>query len=75
MIPQGQEKTEAIVSYFTGPQEQWHTGVPTYTSIVYPELWPGIDMVYSGSSSQLKYSFVIKPGARTPARSSWPIGE
>jgi hypothetical protein len=61
--PMGQDPTPAVVSYFTGPQAQWRTGLPTYTSVVYPDLWPGIDLVYSGTVNQLKYTFVVKPGA------------
>jgi hypothetical protein len=61
--PVGQDKTEAVISYFKGPQDQWHTGLPTYASILYPDLWPGIDLVYHGTVNQLKYEFIVHPGA------------
>ena len=61
------QKTSAVISYFKGPKETWKTGLPTYSSITYQELWPGIDLVYSGTANRLKYSFVVKPGA-DPAR-------
>ncbi|NOT56021.1 MAG: hypothetical protein HOP18_15590, partial [Deltaproteobacteria bacterium] len=61
--PRGEEATAAVVSYFTGPQDQWRTGLPTYGKIVYANLWPGIDLVYNGTHSQLKYAFVVQPGA------------
>jgi hypothetical protein len=57
------DQTPALVSYFKGPREQWKTGLSTYGAIVYADLWPGIDLVYSGSSSRLKYTFLVKPGA------------
>ena len=57
------QKTSAVISYFKGPKEAWKTGLPTYSSITYGELWPGIDLVYSGTANRLKYSFVVKPGA------------
>jgi hypothetical protein len=63
VIPQGEEKAEAIVSYFTGSQDQWHTGLPTFQRLVYHNLWPGIDLIYFGSGSQLKYEFLVEPGA------------
>src|SRR5713101_3131152 len=63
VVPKGQGLTPAVVSYFKGPQEQWQTGLPTYNSVLYPNLWPGIDLVYSGTGNRLKYTFVIKPGA------------
>jgi len=65
--PSGQARTDAIISYFKGPQEEWHTGLPTYSPIVYGNLWEGIDLVYSGTVNRLKYEFVVQPGA-DPAR-------
>jgi hypothetical protein len=63
VVPQGQEVTPAVMSYFKGSRDQWQTGLPTYRSLVYPELWPGIDLVYSGTGGHLKYTFVVRPGA------------
>jgi len=61
--PVGQDQTAAIVSYFHGAPDQWHTGLPTYARIIYPDLWPGIDLIYFGTVNQLKYEFVIRPGS------------
>ncbi|MBI3988741.1 MAG: hypothetical protein HY347_03900 [candidate division NC10 bacterium] len=51
------------MSYFKGSREQWKTGLSTYATLVYPDLWPGIDLVYSGTVNRLKYTFLVKPGA------------
>ena len=61
--PIGQEQTEAIISYFKGAPDEWHAGLPTYSRIVYADLWPGIDLVYYGTVNQLKYEFIVHPGA------------
>jgi len=61
--PRGEELQAAVFSYFKGAQEDWNAGVPTYGRLVYPDLWPGIDLVYTGSVNQLKYEFVVSPGA------------
>jgi hypothetical protein len=61
--PIGEGQTEAIISYFKGQPQEWHTSLPTFSRVVYPELWPGIDLVYEGSAGRLKYSFVVRPGA------------
>src|SRR5262249_48541687 len=61
--PVGLESAPAVVSYFKGPREQWKTGLPTYASVVYSDLWPGIDLVYAGNAGRLKYTFLVKPGA------------
>jgi hypothetical protein len=61
--PMGKDLTEAVISYFTGSPEEWKTGLPTYAGVLYPDLWPGIDLVYSGDASRLKYTFLVRPGA------------
>ena len=61
--PVGQEPTAAVISYFKGPREEWNTGLPTYASLVYRDLWPSIDLVYTGTGSRLKYTFLVQPGA------------
>jgi len=61
--PVGEEKNEGVVSYFKGRPEEWKAGVPTYSRIVYRDLWPGIDLVYSGTLDRLKYEFIVRPGA------------
>jgi hypothetical protein len=60
--PDGLVRNPGVVSYFTGNAEDWHTGVPTYSRVAYRDLWPGIDLVYSGTGSHLKYSFLVHPG-------------
>ena len=53
------------VNYLIGNDPaEWHTGLPTYGQVVYRELWPGIDMVFRGGAGQLKYEFLVRPGAR-----------
>ncbi len=61
------DPTPAVISYFKGPREEWKAGLATYGSILYSDLWPGIDLVYSGTANRLKYTFLVKPGA-DPAR-------
>jgi hypothetical protein len=61
--PTGEEKTDAIVSYFKGSPDEWHTGIPTYARILYRDLWPGIDLLFYGTVNELKYEFIVHPGA------------
>ncbi|HEX2930095.1 MAG TPA: SBBP repeat-containing protein [Candidatus Binatia bacterium] len=61
--PIGQELSSARISYFKGRREDWATDLKTYARLVYPDLWPGIDLVYSGTVDRLKYMFVVRPGA------------
>jgi len=61
--PAGLDRAMTVVSYFTGPKDHWKTGLSTYSSVIYRNLWPGIDLAYSGTPNRLKYEFVVKPGA------------
>ena len=59
----GEDETGAVISYFKGGPEEWHTGISTYARLVYENLWSGIDLVYRGAEGSLKYEFVVHPGA------------
>lgn len=50
-------------SYFFGKDpSKWRTGVSSYAKVRYPNVWPGVDVIYYGNSRQLEYDFVLKPG-------------
>src|SRR5688572_27966652 len=59
----GQDPMPGIVSYFKGSADRWHVDLPTYASLVYEEVWPGIDLEYAASGDRLKYTFVVQPAA------------
>jgi hypothetical protein len=61
--PKGLDSRGATINYFKGKPGEWRTGLRTYGSLVYKDLWPGIDLVYSGTQDRLKYEFVVHPGA------------
>jgi len=61
--PKGEERAEGIVSYFRGKPSEWKTGIPTFGRLVYRDLWPGVDLAYSGSVSRVKYEFTVAAGA------------
>jgi hypothetical protein len=63
VVPRGEDRQPAVFSYFNGPEEDWKTGLRTFSKVVYEDLWPGIDLVYHGSVNRLKYDFLVKPGA------------
>jgi hypothetical protein len=52
------------VNYLLGSRrEQWQTDVPTYGTILYHDLYPGIDLAYSVAEGRLKSEFRVSPGA------------
>ncbi len=53
------------VNYILGNDpRKWVLGVPTHAELVYRELYPGIDVVYSGRGPSVESTFVVNPGAR-----------
>jgi hypothetical protein len=60
----GDNQLAGIVNYFIGNNPaDWHTSIPTYGNIEYKELYPGIDLQYSGEEGILKGTFHLAPGA------------
>jgi len=61
----GERPGSGRVNYLVGNDPgKWHTGLRTYGRVVYRNLWPGVDMVFTGQSGTLKYEFLVRPGAR-----------
>src|SRR5689334_19814911 len=51
-------------NYFIGKRvSKWLTNIPNYSQIRYGNLYPGIDLVFTGVAGRLKYDFVVAPGA------------
>ncbi len=60
----GVNQSENRVNYFVGKNPAgWRTNVPTYNRVRYPEVYPGVDLVYYGNQRQLEYDFIVAPGS------------
>lgn len=60
----GLERLEGHSNYYGGSDpSQWHEGVATYGSVAYRNAYPGIDLVFHGEDGQVKFDFVVAPGA------------
>ena len=60
----GDDLQEGHANYLIGDDPSlWRTNVPLYGRVVYKDLYPGIDMVYSSHKRLLKSEFVVAPGA------------
>ncbi len=59
---QGQERLPGTSNYLLGSDpSEWHTNVPAYARVQYPNVYDGIDLVYYGNQGQLEYDFVVAP--------------
>jgi len=60
----GTQPQETTFNYFIGNDpDQWHSDIRAYGAITYHDLYPGIDLTYTGRNGALKYEFVLQPGA------------
>jgi len=64
VIPIGKQECSWKSNFFSGNDEnQWHTNIPNYMEIIYPDLWDGVDLVYRLMDGKLKYDLILAPGA------------
>jgi len=62
--PEAQGELKGKVNYFIGNDPtSWQTDIPTFKEVVYREVYPGIDLVYSGDQRRLKYTFYLQPNS------------
>jgi hypothetical protein len=69
----GADPKSGVVSYFIGNDpKKWRAGIPTYGKVRYTQVYPGVDLVFSGNQDRLEYDFIVAPGA-DPSRIAWQI--
>jgi hypothetical protein len=60
----GEDQQPGRVNYFLGNDPaKWLTNIPTYGSVRYKNIYPGIDLRYYGNHRQLEFDFVVQPGS------------
>ena len=50
---------EGYKNYFIGPQENWASGVRSFHSIIYQDIYPGVMLHVTERDGHLKYSFML----------------
>jgi hypothetical protein len=60
----GENELSTVTNFYLGNDpSKWRTDVPSYSSITYKNIYPGIDLKYHGDGKSMKYDFIIHPGA------------
>jgi hypothetical protein len=55
---------DGYYNYFIGPDTcRWAANARAFESILYPDVYAGIDFRVSSAGKNLKYDFIVKPGA------------
>ena len=52
----------APLNYLIGPKAAWRANQPTFTRVRYPEIYPGVDLVFHADRQRLEYDFIVAPG-------------
>ncbi|MBN1273564.1 MAG: SBBP repeat-containing protein [Candidatus Aminicenantes bacterium] len=61
----GINKKQARFHYLNGRQpEQWSVDVPSFKKVIYENMYPGIDCIFSGERGALKSAYVVYPSGR-----------
>jgi hypothetical protein len=59
----GLAASSSVSNYLIGNDPtQWRTDVPNYRGVRYVDVYPSVDLIYSGQESSLAYQFVVRPG-------------
>jgi hypothetical protein len=60
---EGKGRLSGRANFLTGSPSEWIVDVPLYESLVYRQVYPGIDVRYGGAGRSLKSEVVVAPGA------------
>lgn len=75
LAPVGLEPVAERRNYISGSDENdWHTNVPSFRKVRYPEFYPGVALEYRVTDSFPEYVFHLEPGA-DPAAIGFSFGK
>ncbi len=70
---EGMDSLPGRINYLLGNDPSaWRTAVPTFAQVRFPEVYPGVTLIYYGQERQLEFDFVVAPGA-DPSRIAFEI--
>jgi hypothetical protein len=58
----GEDQLGAAYNYISGEKKDWITGISSYKTITYQNIYKNIDLVVHAQSQGMKYDFVVRPG-------------
>ncbi|HLV01294.1 MAG TPA: SBBP repeat-containing protein, partial [Acidobacteriota bacterium] len=62
--PEGRTPLNAQLNFLRGNQpDQWQVGVQAYESVIYREVYFGVDLVFHGNAGEFEYDFRLQAGA------------
>ncbi len=69
----GEEPLAGRCNYLVGSDPaQWRTNIPTFARVRYPQVYPGVDLIYYGRQGRLENDFEVAAGIN-PKIISWRL--
>ena len=59
----GIDQQKSTTNYLVGPKSEWKVGVTHYSKVQYGAVYPGVDLIYYGTTKGLEYDFMVAPNA------------
>lgn len=70
----GRDQQPGVVNYYASDNPAfWHDNLPTYGTLVYDDLYTGIDLAYNGHEGALKGTYTVAPHS-DPDQIHWRYG-
>jgi hypothetical protein len=57
----GGGKLPGKINYYVGAPEQWKLGIPSFSSVRYSAVYPGVDLVFRGNQRESELSLQNNP--------------
>lgn len=62
--PEAEGRLQSDISYFLGDDpSRWKSGLSSWQSVTYRDVYPGIDVRFYSLGGRLKYDIIVQPGA------------
>lgn len=62
--PIGEKTLSSLTRFYLDARpEAWHPAIPHYRRVRFPEIYPGIDLIFRGEHAQIEYAFRVRSGA------------
>lgn len=62
VAPEGSGVSPTLYHWLVGPPSEWQTGLRSYDSVAYRQVWPGVDAIFAGDRAGFKYRFELAGG-------------
>ncbi|MGC2698234.1 MAG: hypothetical protein WA738_20795, partial [Candidatus Angelobacter sp.] len=68
VVPQFSDPLPGVIHYYVGSDpSQWRTNIQRFRQVRFPDVYPGIDLLFYSQHQQLEFDFNVAPGKNISA--------